>query len=141
MDSDHPSPRIVVTGLGVISSLGLEVDAFWANILAGRGGVTRVTQFDPTDYACQIGAEVTGFDAAQYMDPKEVRRNDRYTHFGFAAAKKAVADSGITMSAEDTNRVGVIVGSGIGGMHTYEAQLKNLWERGPGRCRRSPFRR
>ena len=137
MDSVPALPRVVVTGLGVVASLGFDVETFWANILAGRNGITRVTQFDVTDYACKIGAEVVGFDPARYMDPKEVRRNDRYTHFGFAAAKLAVADSGLNPAAENGDRVGVIIGSGIGGMHTYEQQLKILLERGPRKV--SPF--
>lgn len=130
-------PRVVVTGLGAITSLGHEVDRFWAGILAGRNGIARVTLFDPADYPCQIGAEVLGFDPAKYMDPKEVRRNDRYTHFGYAAAKMAVADAGLDPAAEDGDRMGVIIGSGIGGMHTYESQLKVLRERGPRKV--SPF--
>jgi 3-oxoacyl-[acyl-carrier-protein] synthase II len=137
MDPVYSAPRIAVTGLGVVTSLGIEVDAFWANLLAGRTGIARVTQFDATGFPCQIGAEVLGFDPTQSMDPKEVRRNDRYTHFGFAAAKQAVADAGLSLSAEDGDRVGVIIGSGIGGMHTYEQQLKILWERGPRKV--SPF--
>jgi 3-oxoacyl-[acyl-carrier-protein] synthase II len=137
MDSVPPLPRIVVTGLGVVTSLGFEVETFWANILAGRNGIARVTQFDVTDYACKIGAEVIDFDPAKHMDPKEVRRNDRYTHFGFVASKMAVADSGLDPAAENGDRVGVIIGSGIGGMHTYEQQLKVLWERGPRKV--SPF--
>jgi len=137
MDSVPALPCVVVTGLGVVASLGFDVETFWANILAGRNGITRVTQFDVTDYACKIGAEVVGFDPARYMDPKEVRRNDRYTHFGFAAAKLAVADSDLNPAAENGDRVGVIIGSGIGGMHTYEQQLKILLERGPRKV--SPF--
>ena len=137
MDSVPPLPRIVITGLGVVASLGFDVETFWANILAGRNGITRVTQFDVTDYPCKIGAEVVGFDPARHMDPKEVRRNDRYTHFGFAAAKLAVADSGLNPAEENGDRVGVIIGSGIGGMHTYEQQLKILLERGPRKV--SPF--
>jgi 3-oxoacyl-[acyl-carrier-protein] synthase II len=137
MDSVPPLSRIVVTGLGVVTSLGFDVETFWANILAGRNGITRVTQFDVTDYPCKIGAEVVDFDPARHMDPKEVRRNDRYTHFGFVAAKIAVADSGLNPAAENGDRVGVIIGSGIGGMHTYEQQLKVLWERGPRKV--SPF--
>jgi 3-oxoacyl-[acyl-carrier-protein] synthase II len=96
-----------------------------------------VTHFDPSDFACQIGAEVRNWDVNQFMDPKEARRNDRYTHFGFVAAKQAVADSGIDMAKEDGDRVGVIIGSGIGGMLTYETQLRNLFERGPRKV--SPF--
>jgi 3-oxoacyl-[acyl-carrier-protein] synthase II len=137
MDSVQPPPRVVVTGLGVVSSLGLDVESFWANILAGRNGINRVTQFDVTDYPCKIGAEIVGFDAAKHMDPKEVRRNDRYTHFGFIAAKTAVADAGLNPASEDSDRMGVIIGSGIGGMHTYEQQLRVLWERGPRKV--SPF--
>ena len=137
MDAVQSLPRVVVTGLGVVSSLGLEVESFWTNILAGRNGISRVTQFDTTDYPCKIGAEIVDFDAAKLMDPKEARRNDRYTHFGFVAAKAAVADAGLNPAAEDAERMGVIIGSGIGGMHTYEQQLRVLWERGPRKV--SPF--
>lgn len=131
------SRRVVITGLGVVHGLGHNVDDFWASLLAGRNGVHRITQFDPADYACQIGAEVLDWSAAQHMDPKEARRNDRYTHFGFVAAKQAVLDSGLEMTKEDADRVGVIIGSGIGGMYTYESQLKVMAERGPRRV--SPF--
>ena len=137
MDSVQSLPRVVVTGLGVVSSLGLDVESFWGNILAGRNGISRVTRFDVTDYPCKIGAEIADFDAAKLMDPKEVRRNDRYTHFGFVAAKAAAADAGLNPAAEDSDRMGVIIGSGIGGMHTYEQQLRVLWERGPRKV--SPF--
>jgi 3-oxoacyl-[acyl-carrier-protein] synthase II len=137
MDAASSVPRVVITGVGVVSSLGQDPDSFWANILAGKNGISRVTQFDTTGYPCQIGAEIAAFDATKYMDPKEVRRNDRYTHFGFAAAKMAVADAGLNPAAENGDRLGVIVGSGIGGMHTYEQQLKVLWERGPRKV--SPF--
>ncbi|MEO6003129.1 MAG: beta-ketoacyl-ACP synthase II, partial [Opitutus sp.] len=100
-------------------------------------GVQRVTLFDPSEFACQIGAEVRDWEAAQHMDPKEARRNDRYTHFGFVAAKQAVQDSGLDFNREDGDRVGVMIGSGIGGMYTYESQLKVLAERGPRKV--SPF--
>jgi 3-oxoacyl-[acyl-carrier-protein] synthase II len=99
--------------------------------------VGRVKRFDPSDFACQIGAEVRDWDPALHMDPKEVRRNDRYTHFGFVAAGQAVKDSGIDFAREDGDRCGVIIGSGIGGMQTYETQLRNLFERGPRKV--SPF--
>jgi 3-oxoacyl-[acyl-carrier-protein] synthase II len=131
------SRRVVITGLGVVTSLGHTVDAFWASLVAGRSGVRRVSLFDPASFASQIGAEVREWDAAQHMDPKEARRNDRYTHFGFVAAKQAYADAGIDMAREDPDRVGVIIGSGIGGMYTYESQLKVLAERGPRKV--SPF--
>ncbi len=137
MGTPSTQKRVVVTGMGVIASLGHNVNDFWTNILAGKCGVDRVTLFDPKDYACQIGAEVRGWDATQHMDPKEVRRNDRYTHFGFCAAKQAVADAKLDMTKEDPDRVGVIIGSGIGGMLTIETQHSVLMERGPRKV--SPF--
>jgi 3-oxoacyl-[acyl-carrier-protein] synthase II len=129
--------RVVITGLGAVVSLGHDVPGFWSALLEGRSGADRVRAFDAAAFASQIGAEVRDWDAANHMDPKEVRRNDRYTHFGFVAAKQAVADSGLDPSREDGDRFGVIIGSGIGGMHTYETQLRTLWERGPRKV--SPF--
>ena len=137
METPSSSRRVVVTGLGVVTSIGHDVDTFWASLLAGRCGIQRVTLFDPTNFASQIGAEVRDWEAAKHMDPKEARRNDRYTHFGFVAAKQAMSDSGLDMTKEDGDRVGVIIGSGIGGMFTYESQLKVLAERGPRKV--SPF--
>lgn len=126
-----------MTGLGVVTSIGHDVDSFWSSLVAGQSGVRRVTLFDTTDFACQIGAEVRDWDPSKLWDPKEVRRNDRYTHFGFIAAKQAVADCGIDFEKEDGDRVGCLLGSGIGGMHYYETQLRNLFERGPRKV--SPF--
>ncbi len=137
MESPASSRRVVVTGLGVITSIGHDVSSFWASLLAGRSGVGRVTQFDPTDFPCQIGAEVRDWEASQHMDPKEARRNDRYTHFGFVAARQAVADAGLDFAHEDGDRIGVMIGSGIGGMYTYETQLRVMAERGPRKV--SPF--
>lgn len=137
METVTPNKRVVVTGMGVIASLGHNVNDFWTNILAGKCGIDRVSLFDAKDYNCQIGAEVRGWDATQHMDPKEVRRNDRYTHFGFCAAKQAIADAKLDMTKEDADRVGVIIGSGIGGMLTIENQHKVLMERGPRKV--SPF--
>jgi 3-oxoacyl-[acyl-carrier-protein] synthase II len=137
METSSSSRRVVVTGLGAVTALGHEVESFWAGLVAGRCGVTRVSHFDPKDFASQIGAEVRDWDAAQHMDPKEARRNDRYTHFGFVAAKQAVTDSGLDMAREDGDRVGVVIGSGIGGMDTFETQLHVLRDRGPRKV--SPF--
>src|SRR3954468_4414205 len=137
MDLSSSSPRVVLTGLGVVTSIGQNVDAFWASLLAGTCGIHRITGFDPTNFACQIGAEVRDWDPAQHMDPKEARRNDRYTHFGYVAARQAVKDAHLEMAKEDGDRVGVIIGSGIGGMQTYETQLRVLAERGPRKV--SPF--
>jgi 3-oxoacyl-[acyl-carrier-protein] synthase II len=137
MDSGYYSKKVVITGLGVVTSLGHDVPTFWSSLLAGKSGIERVSLFDPSEFACQIGAEVRGWDVTQHMDPKEARRNDRYTHFGFVAAKQAVKDSGLEIQAENGDRVGVMIGSGIGGMQTYETQLKVLFERGPRKV--SPF--
>ena len=123
--------------MGVIASLGHNVADFWSSLLAGRCGIGRVTLFDPKDHTSQIGAEVRGWDPATLMDPKEVRRNDRYTHFGFCAARQAAVDAKLDMSKEDPDRVGVIIGSGIGGMQTIETQHKIYMERGPRKV--SPF--
>lgn len=137
METSASRKRVVVTGMGVVASLGHNVNDFWANLTAGKCGIDTVTLFDAKDYSCRIGAEVRGWDPAQHMDPKEVRRNDRYTHFGFCAAKQAVADARLDMTKEDADRVGVIIGSGIGGMWTIESQHKVLMERGPRKV--SPF--
>ncbi len=137
MENPASHKRVVVTGMGVIASLGHNVNDFWANIVAGKCGIDKVTLFDAKDYSCQIGAEVRGWDPAQHMDAKEVRRNDRYTHFGFCASKQAIADAKLDMTKEDADRVGVIIGSGIGGMWTIENQHKVLLERGPRKV--SPF--
>jgi 3-oxoacyl-[acyl-carrier-protein] synthase II len=137
MENPPSQKRVVVTGMGVVASLGHNVNDFWASIVAGKCGIDKVTLFDAKDYSCQIGAEVRGWDPAQHMDPKEVRRNDRYTHFGFCAAKQAIADAKLDMTVEDADRVGVIIGSGIGGMWTIENQHKVLLERGPRKV--SPF--
>jgi 3-oxoacyl-[acyl-carrier-protein] synthase II len=137
MSSSESNRRVVVTGAGVISALGLDTNTFWGSLVAGRSGVSLVTAFDTTDFACKIGAEIRDFDAARYMDPKEARRNDRYTHFAVAAAKQAVADARIDPAGLDPERFGVFVGSGIGGMMTIETQCRVLFERGPRKV--SPF--
>jgi 3-oxoacyl-[acyl-carrier-protein] synthase II len=137
MDPVPSARRVVVTGLGAVTALGHDTESFWAALLAGTSGVDRVSHFDPSDYACQIGAEVRDWDAAAHMDPKETRRNDRSTQFGFVAAGQAVRDSGLDMAVEDGDRIGVIIGSGIGGMQTHDTQIKVLFDRGPRKV--SPF--
>jgi 3-oxoacyl-[acyl-carrier-protein] synthase II len=137
MENLPDSQRVVITGLGVVHSLGHDADTFWASLVAGKNGIGRITLFDPSPYATQIGAEVCDWNAEDHMDPKDARRNDRYTHFGFAAAMQAFRDSGLEMARENPDRVGVVVGSGIGGMMTYETQLKRLFEGGPRKV--SPF--
>jgi 3-oxoacyl-[acyl-carrier-protein] synthase II len=137
MSSPASNCRVVVTGVGVVSALGHDTPTFWESLLAGRSGVDRLTSFDTKDFACQIGAEVRGFDPSKWMDPKEARRNDRYSQFAMAAAKQAIADSQIDITKVDCERVGVFIGSGIGGMATIEAQARTLFERGPRKV--SPF--
>lgn len=129
--------RVAVTGLGVISPIGNDKDTFWNNVKKGICGIGRVTRFDASEYACQVAGEVKDFDAAEYMDKKEARRMDRYTHFAVAAAKMALNDSALELDKTDLCRVGVITGSGIGGIETFESQLKTFLEKGPGRV--SPF--
>lgn len=129
--------RVVVTGLGAISPVGLSVSAFWESLIAGRSGVGRITRFDPANFEVQIGAEVKDFEPTNYIDRKEARRMDRFTQFAVAAAKEAVADSGLAMENEDPERIGVIIGSGIGGMETFTDQIQVLNEKGPRRV--SPF--
>lgn len=119
--------------MGSISSLGEELDTFWSNITAGKSGLGPVTKFDTEGFSSKVAGEALGFDVTKYMDPKEAKRNDRFTHFGLAAAKKAVEHSGIDFETVDRDRVGVLVGSGIGGMETIEQQARNLIERGPRR--------
>lgn len=137
MDSPTASQRVVVTGLGVVHGLGHQVEAFWSSLVAGRSGIHRVTQFDPSAFGSQIGAEVRDWEPEVHMDPKEVRRNDRYTHFGFVAAKQAVQDAALTVDEGNADRIGVVIGSGIGGMATFETQHKRLMEGGPRKV--SPF--
>ena len=129
--------RVVVTGVGVVSSLGNGINDFWNSLKAGKSGITRVTRFEAGDIASQVASEVTDFNAEDFMDPKEVRRNDRYTHLALAASRFALADSNLSKDTLVPDRTGVLVGSGIGGMETIEKQMTTLIERGPRRV--SPF--
>ncbi len=131
------SQRVVITGLGAITPLGLDVDTFFQGLLDGKNGISRVESFDTEKFTCKIGGEIKDFDATNYMDPKEARRNDRFVHFAFAATKQAVADAGLNMDEEDPDRVGVFIGSGIGGMDTIEKNCIKLIEGGPRKV--SPF--
>jgi 3-oxoacyl-[acyl-carrier-protein] synthase II len=112
--------RVVVTGLGLVSPVGIGVEESWSALVAGKSGIAPITLFDASTYPTRIAGEVKGFDPAQFMDRKEVRRNDRFIHFALAAAHMAVKDAGLDMSKEDAERVGCIVGAGIGGLGTIE---------------------
>jgi len=128
--------RVVVTGIGLISPLG-DKDQLWKALLAGISGVSRITRYDVSDLAVQIGAEVRDFDPTDFMDRKEARRMDRFAQFAVAAAKMSLADSQLDLPFVKPERVGVLVGSGIGGIETVQQQTKVFWERGVDRV--SPF--
>lgn len=129
--------RVVITGLGVVTPLGCDVETFWKSLLAGQSGIGPITRFDTTNFDCKIGGEAKDFHPEQFMPVKDLRRTDRFAQLAVVAAKKAVADAGLTMDKEDPNRVGVLIGSGIGGMETIEDQVGVLLQKGPGRV--SPF--
>ena len=130
--------RVVVTGIGVISALGSEIDTFWKNILEGQCGIDRITHFDVSNYDCQIAAEIKGFDPTPaFPSPKEIRRTDRFTQFGVYAGWRALQDSGLDLEKVDRDQIGCFIGSGIGGLSTTETQHSVLLEKGPGRV--SPF--
>ena len=133
--------RVVVTGLGTVSPIGNTIDKFWNSLLEGKSGVKRLTCFDPTYYTCKIGAEIKDFDPSPYLSAKELRRMDRFVQFAVVGAKMALADSKINLHKEDINRFGVLVGSGIGGLHTVEAEHRQYITLGPqkGPDRLSPF--
>jgi 3-oxoacyl-[acyl-carrier-protein] synthase II len=138
MASNWTERRVVITGLGVVSPLGCDVDTFWTRLLAGQCGVEKITAFDPSGFDTQIAAEVKNFNSAPaFPSPKEVRRTDRFAQFGVHAAWQALRDSGLDLNRVNLDEVGVFIGSGIGGLETVTAQHKILLERGPGRV--SPF--
>ena len=131
------SNRVVITGLGVISPVGTGKDVFWKSLLEGKNGIDKITRFDASEYKSQIAGEVKDFDPADYMDKKEAKRIDRYAQFAVAAAKMAVEDAKLDLEAEDCDRIGTFVGSGIGGIETMHSQYEKLFDKGPSKI--SPF--
>ncbi|HOP92298.1 MAG TPA: beta-ketoacyl-ACP synthase II [Acetivibrio thermocellus] len=129
--------RVVVTGLGVVSALGTEIDEFWNAIKEGKCGITMVTKFDASNMPTKVAAEIKDFDPTKYIDKKEAKRMDPYCQYAMAASKMAVEMSGLDLDKVDKNKFGVIVGSGIGGITTFEEQFRVYIEKGPGRV--SPF--
>lgn len=129
--------RVVVTGMGAVTPIGNNTADFWKSIKDGVCGIDKVTHFDASEYKTQIASEVKIFDPTEFIDKKEARKMDRFTQLAVTAASEAMAHSGIDMEKEDPWRVGVITGSGIGGITTFEEQHKALMDRGPGRV--SPF--
>jgi 3-oxoacyl-[acyl-carrier-protein] synthase II len=138
MASNSYARRVVVTGLGVVTPIGNDVDTFWKNLISGQCGIDRIDSFDPSALDTQIAGEVKNFDPAPaFPSPKDVRRSDRYSQFGVYAAHQSLLDSGLDLEKENCDEIGVIIGSGIGGLQTTAEQHKILMERGPGRL--SPF--
>ena len=130
--------RVVVTGIGTVTNYGDGVESFWENLLAGQSGIDAVKSFDTTDYPSKIGSECLHFDPNLYMDPKEARRNDRYTQLAVAASRLALKDASLEDTSKlDADRFGVLIGSGIGGMLTIQTQSRRLYEGGPRKV--SPF--
>ena len=129
--------RVVITGMGVVSPIGIGRAAYWDGLMSGRSGASRISAFDAKDYPCQIAAEVRDFDPETFIQPKAIKRSDRFTQFALAAARMAVEDAHLDLARLDLDRCGVVVGSGIGGLATIEAEHRVLQEKGPNRV--SPF--
>jgi len=129
--------RVVITGLGIVSPVGNDIASAWDNIVNGRSGIDRITRFDPTDFNCHIAGEVKGFDASQFIPAKEVRQMDTFIHYGIAAGVQALQDSGLEITDTNAERIGVIVGSGIGGLPRIEETEAEYLQRGARRI--SPY--
>ena len=125
--------RVVISGLGVVTSLSCKVDDLWSRVLAGESGIHPIRLFDVSDFKVTIGGDIYDWNPSDYIDPKELKRLDRFTQFAIVAATDAVADSGIDFSSLDSFRSGVILGSGIGGLSTIEEQMSRLMTKGPNR--------
>lgn len=135
--SNMPPRRVVVTGLGLVTPLGTGVEKTWKAICAGESGIGRITKFDPTGYDAQIAGEVKDFDPAHFIEKKEIKKMDPFIHYAVGAAQLAVDDAGLKVAPEEATRVGVYIGSGIGGLGSIEHYHNVLKEKGPGRV--SPF--
>lgn len=125
--------RVVVTGMGAITPIGLSVDEFFASVKEGKTGFAEITHFDASEYKCHIAAEVKNFDVKQYMDPKAAKRMELFSQYAVAAAKEAIEDSGLEMEKEDPYQVGTSIGCGVGSLQGIEREHKRLLERGPAR--------
>ncbi len=129
--------RVAVTGVGLVSPLGVGTAVNWEALLAGKSGIGPITRFDTTDYPCRIAGEVKDFNPLDFLDKKEVKKSDTFIHYALAASRFAVEDAGLVIDAANADRVGVVIGSGIGGLPLIEATHKILLEKGPSRV--SPF--
>ena len=124
--------RVVISGMGTICPIGHNLKDFWANLLAGQTGVDIINRFDPTDYPTKIAAQVKDFNAQDYMPRTEARRMDLFIQYACATARLALDDAGLDMQKVNSERVGVLVGTGIGGIEIFEKQCQVLQKRGPG---------
>ena len=129
--------RVVVTGLGAVTPIGNSVSDYWSGLTSGRNGVASISLFDASRHACRFAAEVKEFDPTGFIEPKEAKRWDRYCKFGVVAAKQALAHAGLEITEANAERIGVSIGSGVGGLLTMETQAHVLEGKGPGRV--SPF--
>ena len=129
--------RVVVTGLGIVCPLGNSVEEAWKNALAGKSGVRKIQSFDASEYSCQIAGEIRDFDSSAYVPAKEARRFDKFVLYGAVAGSQALEDSGLVVTEENAHRIGVAIGSGIGGLVTICENATTLKEKGPRRV--SPF--
>jgi len=134
---NHQRRRVVVTGVGLVSPLGIGTPATWEALVAGRSGIGPITRFDPAAFDCRIAGEVKGFDPSLYMEKKDVKKTDAFIQFALAAARFALEDAGLEIDESNADRVGVVVGSGIGGLPLIEKMHRLLLEKGPHRV--SPF--
>jgi len=129
--------RVVVTGLGAVTPVGLSVKESWENIVAGKSGAAPLTQFDVSDFSVQFGASVKNFDVTTVMAKKDARKMDTFIHYGIAAAKEAIEDAGLEVTEDNAERIGVSIGSGIGGLPGIEAGYDSYLQGGPRKI--SPF--
>ncbi|MBE9076991.1 beta-ketoacyl-ACP synthase II [Romeria aff. gracilis LEGE 07310] len=129
--------RVVITGMGAVTPLGNTLDDYWQGLLGGRNGIGSITAFDASQHACQIAGEVKDFDPLDYVDRKEAKRMDRFAQFAIAASKQALADAQFDITALNAEQVGVMIGTGVGGLKVMEDQQEIYLNRGPSRC--SPF--
>ncbi len=125
--------RVVVTGLGLLTPIGIGKGPFWDALIGGKSGIAKIGKYDMTGYPVQIGAEVKGFDPSQYMDAKDIPRTDQFTQYALAAALLCVQDSGLNLEKEDRDRIGTLISTGIGGLQTIEKNIQARIEKGPTR--------
>ena len=129
--------RVVITGMGAITPIGNNLDAYWQGLLAGKSGIGPITLFDASKHKCRIAGEVKGFDPLEYLDPKDAKRTDRFAQFAIAASKQALTDASLTITDLNAEQVGVMIGTGVGGLKVMEEQQSVYLKKGPSRC--SPF--